>query len=149
MRSDADSIPCSSAISPTTGTERAGYSSDRERLAIPDAPGDEARICRGWNPNVRSAIFARRDETLAIIAYRQPVTRGDIEDIRGVTVSTPVIKAPRGCGWPTRSVIARPWVARRCTPRPRHSRIDPTHGPAGASGLSRTRANLIQPCRLG
>ena len=31
-------------------------------------------------------------ETLAIIAYRQPVTRGDIEDIRGVTVSTPVIE---------------------------------------------------------
>src|SRR6185312_10029930 len=32
-------------------------------------------------------------ETLAIIAYRQPVTRGDIEDIRGVTVSTPIIQA--------------------------------------------------------
>src|SRR6266568_5395183 len=31
-------------------------------------------------------------ETLAIIAYRQPVTRGDIEDIRGVTVSTEVMK---------------------------------------------------------
>jgi len=32
-------------------------------------------------------------ETLAIIAYRQPVTRGDIESIRGVSVSTYVIKA--------------------------------------------------------
>jgi len=31
-------------------------------------------------------------ETLAIIAYKQPVTRGDIEDIRGVTVSGPIIK---------------------------------------------------------
>jgi segregation and condensation protein B len=31
-------------------------------------------------------------ETLAIIAYRQPVTRGDIEDIRGVTVNSLVIK---------------------------------------------------------
>ena len=31
-------------------------------------------------------------ETLAIIAYRQPVTRGDIEDIRGVTVSSNIIK---------------------------------------------------------
>ena len=31
-------------------------------------------------------------ETLAIIAYRQPVTRGDIEEIRGVTVSTQVIR---------------------------------------------------------
>ena len=31
-------------------------------------------------------------ETLAIIAYRQPVTRGDIEDIRGVVVSSQIIK---------------------------------------------------------
>ena len=38
-------------------------------------------------------------ETLAIIAYRQPVTRGDIEDVRGVTVSTPVIKALEERGW--------------------------------------------------
>lgn len=38
-------------------------------------------------------------ETLAIIAYRQPVTRGDIEDIRGVTVSTPVIKSLEERGW--------------------------------------------------
>ena len=38
-------------------------------------------------------------ETLAIIAYRQPVTRGDIEDIRGVTVSTQVIKALEERGW--------------------------------------------------
>ncbi len=38
-------------------------------------------------------------ETLAIIAYRQPVTRGDIEDIRGVTVSTDVIKKLEERGW--------------------------------------------------
>jgi len=38
-------------------------------------------------------------ETLAIIAYRQPVTRGDIEDIRGVTVSTSVIKSLEARGW--------------------------------------------------
>ncbi|TAK65629.1 MAG: SMC-Scp complex subunit ScpB [Betaproteobacteria bacterium] len=38
-------------------------------------------------------------ETLAIIAYRQPVTRGDIEDIRGVTVSTNVIKSLEARGW--------------------------------------------------
>lgn len=38
-------------------------------------------------------------ETLAIIAYRQPVTRGDIEDIRGVTVSTQIIKALEDRGW--------------------------------------------------
>lgn len=38
-------------------------------------------------------------ETLAIIAYRQPVTRGDIEEIRGVAVSTNVIKALEDRGW--------------------------------------------------
>ena len=38
-------------------------------------------------------------ETLAIIAYRQPVTRGDIEEIRGVTVSTNVIKTLEDRGW--------------------------------------------------
>jgi len=38
-------------------------------------------------------------ETLAIVAYRQPVTRGDIEDIRGVTVGTPVIKQLEDRGW--------------------------------------------------
>jgi segregation and condensation protein B len=38
-------------------------------------------------------------ETLAIIAYRQPVTRGDIENIRGVTVSTQIIQALESRGW--------------------------------------------------
>ena len=38
-------------------------------------------------------------ETLAIIAYRQPVTRGDIEDIRGVAVSPQVIKTLEARGW--------------------------------------------------
>ena len=38
-------------------------------------------------------------ETLAIIAYRQPVTRGDIEDIRGVTVATQIIKVLEERGW--------------------------------------------------
>lgn len=39
-------------------------------------------------------------ETLAIIAYRQPVTRGDIEDVRGVTVSTETM----------RTLLEREWV---------------------------------------
>lgn len=39
-------------------------------------------------------------ETLAIIAYRQPVTRGDIEDIRGVAVSGAILK----------TLIARDWI---------------------------------------
>ena len=38
-------------------------------------------------------------ETLAIIAYRQPVTRGDIEDIRGVTVSAQIVKQLDDRGW--------------------------------------------------
>lgn len=38
-------------------------------------------------------------ETLAIVAYRQPVTRGDIEDIRGVTVSSNIVKQLEDRGW--------------------------------------------------
>ncbi len=38
-------------------------------------------------------------ETLAIIAYRQPVTRGDIEDIRGVMVGSQIIKQLEDRGW--------------------------------------------------
>lgn len=38
-------------------------------------------------------------ETLAIVAYRQPVTRGDIEDIRGVTVGSQIIKQLEDRGW--------------------------------------------------
>lgn len=38
-------------------------------------------------------------ETLAIVAYRQPVTRGDIEDVRGVTVSSQILKQLEDRGW--------------------------------------------------
>jgi segregation and condensation protein B len=38
-------------------------------------------------------------ETLAVIAYRQPVTRGDIEEIRGVSVSSQVLKTLEARGW--------------------------------------------------
>lgn len=38
-------------------------------------------------------------ETLAIIAYKQPATRGDIEDIRGVTVSSHILKTLEARGW--------------------------------------------------
>lgn len=51
-------------------------------------------------------------ETLAIVAYRQPVTRGDIEEIRGVTVSSPVVRALEERGWIEvvghRDVVGRP-----------------------------------------
>jgi segregation and condensation protein B len=38
-------------------------------------------------------------ETLAIIAYRQPVTRGDMEDIRGVTINSLILKQLEDRGW--------------------------------------------------
>lgn len=51
-------------------------------------------------------------ETLAIVAYRQPVTRGDIEEIRGVTVSSQVVRTLEERGWIEvighRDVIGRP-----------------------------------------
>ena len=51
-------------------------------------------------------------ETLAIIAYRQPVTRGDIEDVRGVTVNSLLLKQLEERGWVEiighRETIGRP-----------------------------------------
>ncbi len=51
-------------------------------------------------------------ETLAIIAYRQPVTRGDIEEIRGVAVSSQILKTLEARGWidivGTRDVPGKP-----------------------------------------
>ena len=38
-------------------------------------------------------------ETLALIAYRQPITRGDIEEIRGVSVSSQIMKTLQERGW--------------------------------------------------
>jgi len=53
-------------------------------------------------------------ETLAIIAYRQPVTRGDIEEIRGVAVSTQIIKTLESRGWietiGQRDIPGRPYL---------------------------------------
>ena len=50
--------------------------------------------------NEKSPKYSRAVmETLAIIAYRQPVTRGDIEDVRGVAVSPNVLKVLEGRGW--------------------------------------------------
>ena len=61
----------------------------------------------------KPATYSRATlETLAIIAYRQPVTRGDIEDIRGVTVSSQIIKTLEERGWIDavghREVVGRP-----------------------------------------
>jgi segregation and condensation protein B len=53
------------------------------------------RITNEKPPRYTRAVL----ETLAIIAYRQPVTRGDIEDIRGVAVSPPTLNALVERGW--------------------------------------------------
>jgi len=71
-------------------------------------------VASGWRFQTRADVQAHLDrlhpekppkysratlETLAIIAYKQPVTRGDIEDIRGVTVSAHIIKQLEDRGW--------------------------------------------------
>ncbi|NBD21522.1 SMC-Scp complex subunit ScpB [Aquabacterium fontiphilum] len=71
-------------------------------------------VASGWRFQTRGDVQAHLDrlhpekppkysratlETLAIIAYKQPVTRGDIEDIRGVTVSSHIIKQLEDRGW--------------------------------------------------
>lgn len=85
------------------------------------------RTHEGWRFQVASAAFERLGsleeqrtprysravmETLAIIAYRQPVTRGDIEAIRGVAVSQNVMQTLQERGWiesvGKRDTIGRP-----------------------------------------
>jgi len=72
------------------------------------------RVASGWRFRARPELQDHLDklnpqkaprysravmETLAIIAYRQPVTRGDIEEIRGVNVSPQVLKTLEGRSW--------------------------------------------------
>ena len=71
-------------------------------------------VASGWRFQVRSELQRQLDrlnplkppkysravlETLAIISYKQPVTRGDIEDIRGVSVSSNILRALEARGW--------------------------------------------------
>lgn len=60
---------------------------------------DIKRYLEQMNPEKPPKYSRATMETLAIIAYKQPVTRGDIESIRGVTVSTQVMKALEDRGW--------------------------------------------------
>ena len=53
------------------------------------------RLAPEKSPRYSRAVM----ETLAIIAYRQPVTRGDIENIRGVVVSTQIVQSLEARGW--------------------------------------------------
>ena len=72
------------------------------------------RVASGWRFRARPELQEHLDklnpqkpprysravmETLAIIAYRQPVTRGDIEEVRGVAVSSQVLKTLESRGW--------------------------------------------------
>jgi segregation and condensation protein B len=87
---------------------------DELRLAWQDRGIELVSLASGWRFQSRPAmqVFLERLnpekppkysravlETLAIVAYRQPVTRGDIEEIRGVTVSTQVVKTLEDRGW--------------------------------------------------
>ncbi len=67
------------------------------RIQIESAMADRLhRLWEGRPPRYSRALF----ETLALIAYRQPITRGEIEDIRGVSVSGNIV----------RTLLERDWV---------------------------------------
>jgi segregation and condensation protein B len=63
--------------------------------SAPDVARFVMRLYPEKTPRYSRAVM----ETLAIIAYRQPVTRGDIEEIRGVTVSSQIIRTLEERGW--------------------------------------------------
>jgi segregation and condensation protein B len=77
------------------GIELVQLSSGWRFQTRPEYQGYLDRLKNERPPKYSRAVM----ETLAIIAYRQPVTRGDIEDIRGVAVSPNVLKTLEGRGW--------------------------------------------------
>jgi segregation and condensation protein B len=87
---------------------------DELRADWRDRPLELLQVASGWRFRTRGEYMPYLErlkpekpprysravlETLAIIAYRQPVTRGDIEDIRGVSVATQVIRVLEERGW--------------------------------------------------
>ena len=87
---------------------------DELREAWAERPVELIQLASGWrfrtraeylpylerlNPEKPTRYSRAMLETLAIIAYRQPVTRGDIEEIRGVAVNSNVIKTLEERGW--------------------------------------------------
>ncbi|GAA3907648.1 hypothetical protein GCM10022228_17490 [Halomonas cibimaris] len=73
---------------------------------VESASGHQLRIRPRFSPWVsrlwdeRPARYSRALlETLALIAYRQPVTRGDIEEVRGVSVSSSIMRTLSERGW--------------------------------------------------
>jgi segregation and condensation protein B len=97
------------------------YGADVIRRVLEELKGDWSErgvelvnVASGWRFQVRPEFQRRVDklnshkppkysravlETLAIIAYKQPVTRGDIEEIRGVSVSSNILKVLEARGW--------------------------------------------------
>jgi segregation and condensation protein B len=79
-----------------------------------DRPMELVEVASGWRLQVRSAYATRLSrlwqerpsrysrallETLALIAYRQPITRAEIEDVRGVTVNPNIVRTLTERGW--------------------------------------------------
>jgi segregation and condensation protein B len=77
-------------------------------------PVELVEVASGWRLQVRRQFSARLSklwqerpsrysrallETLALIAYRQPITRGEIEDVRGVTVNPNIVRTLTERGW--------------------------------------------------
>lgn len=87
---------------------------DQLREAWAERPVELVQLASGWRFRTRAEYLPYLErlnpekppkysravlETLAIIAYRQPVTRGDIEEIRGVAVNANVVKTLEERGW--------------------------------------------------
>lgn len=87
---------------------------DQLRAEWAERPVELTQLASGWRFRTRAEYLPYLErlnperppkysravlETLAIIAYRQPVTRGDIEEIRGVAVNTNVVKTLEERGW--------------------------------------------------
>ena len=79
----------------TKGVELVGVSSGWRFQSRPEMREFLDRLHPEKPPRYTRATL----ETLAIIAYRQPVTRGDMEDVRGVTISSLLIKQLEDRGW--------------------------------------------------
>jgi segregation and condensation protein B len=77
------------------GVELVSLASGWRYQSRPEMAAYLARLNPERPPRYSRAVM----ETLAIIAYRQPVTRGDIEDIRGVAVATSIVKQLEDRGW--------------------------------------------------
>lgn len=99
---------------PDPGSEMVRRLLDELRSDWSDRGVELVQLASGWRFQTRAEYQVYLDrlkdersprysravlETLAIIAYRQPVTRGDIEEVRGVAVSPSVIKTLESRGW--------------------------------------------------